>query len=107
VGAEDEGVSVVSVLRLPVRAGAEEDVAEAYRRLDIFELARESGGFRGGRLLRPVAGGEPFLVVSEWDDTADYERWLKSPVRASLADELEPLLTSDPESAVYEEVVRG
>jgi heme-degrading monooxygenase HmoA len=100
-------VSVVSVLRLHVRAGAEAELADAYRRLDIFELARESGGFRSGRLLRPVVPGKPFLVVSEWDAAADYERWLASPVRSGLADELEPLLTGDPESAVYEEAARG
>jgi heme-degrading monooxygenase HmoA len=107
VGAEVEGVSVVSVLRLRVRDGSEAGLAEAYERLAIFDLARESGGFRSGRLLRPRERGEPFLVVAEWDQAHDYERWLDSPVRASLADELEPLLEGDPEATVYEEAVRG
>jgi heme-degrading monooxygenase HmoA len=100
-------VRVVSVLQLPVRLGAEDELADAYSRFGIFDLARESGGFRSGRLLRPLAEGEPFLVVAEWDDPGDYERWLASPVRAGLGDELEPLLDGEPEGTIYEEAVRG
>jgi heme-degrading monooxygenase HmoA len=104
VGPEDAQVTVVSVLRVPVRAGAEDRLTEAYSSLGIFELARESGGFRSGRLLRPVIPGDPFLVVAEWDDAAAYQRWLDSPVRAGLASQLEPLIDGELEGGVYEEV---
>jgi heme-degrading monooxygenase HmoA len=107
MGQEDEDVSVVSVLRLPVRDGAEARLAEAYPRLGIFELARASGGFRSGRLLRPVTAGEPFLVVAEWDDEAAYQRWLESAVRARLGSQLEPLIAGPLEGGVYEEVHGG
>lgn len=97
-------MTVVSVLRVPVRDGAEARLVDAYSSLGIFELARESGGFRSGRLLRPVTAGEPFLVVAEWDDAAAYRRWLDSPVRAGLATHLEPLIDGPLEGGVYEEV---
>jgi heme-degrading monooxygenase HmoA len=104
VGQEDEDVSVVSVLRLPVREGAEARLEAAFTSLGIFELARASGGFRSGRLLRPVLAGDPFLVVAEWDDAAAYEGWLDNPVRAELAMQLEPLVAGALEARVYEEV---
>jgi heme-degrading monooxygenase HmoA len=104
VGEADADVSVVSVLRVPVRAGDEARLAEAYARHEIFERARENGGFRSGRLLRPVAAGEPFLVVAEWDDASAYQRWLDNPVRAEIATHLEPLLDGPLEGGVYEEV---
>lgn len=97
-------MSVVSVLRLLVRDGAEAHLEAAYTSLGIFERARESGGFRSGRLLRPVLAGEAFLVVAEWDDAAAYQRWLDNPVRAELATQLEPLIAGPPEGVVYEEV---
>lgn len=97
-------MSVVSVLRVAVREGAEARLQEAYASLGIFERARESGGFRSGRLLRPVVPGEPFLVVAEWDDAAAYQRWLDSPVRAELATQLDPLIAGPPQGSVYEEV---
>jgi heme-degrading monooxygenase HmoA len=107
VGEKDEDVSVVSVLRVPVRDGAGERLAEAYSTLEIFARARESGGFREGRLLRPVSPRAPFLVVAEWDDEADYQRWLDSPVRAELGRQLEPVIDGQLEGGVYVEAVRG
>jgi heme-degrading monooxygenase HmoA len=82
-------VTVVSVLRLRVRDGA--DLARLYGELEVFERARESGGFRGGRLLRPLAGDE-YLVVADWDDAAAYRRWLENPVRGELGARIEPFL---------------
>jgi heme-degrading monooxygenase HmoA len=85
-------VTVVSVLSVPVRAGAEDDLVRAFDELGIFAKARRSGGFRGGRLLRPLEAGGPFLVVAEWDDADSYRGWLDNPVRERLSARLEPLL---------------
>lgn len=97
-------MSVVSVLRVPVREGAEARLEEAYKSFGIFDRARESGGFRAGRLLRPVLAGDPFLVVAEWDDAAAYQRWLDNPVRAEIATHLESLIDGPLKGGVYEEV---
>jgi heme-degrading monooxygenase HmoA len=95
-------VAVVSVLLLPVRAGAEQAIARAYVEARVFELSSESGGFLGGRLLQPERPGEPFLVVAEWETPGDYERWLGSAARAGLSVHLAPHLSGDmPAGAVY------
>ena len=96
-------MAIVSVLRVPVRPGAEDELARSFRELAVFDHARRSGGFRAGRLLRPVAGDEPVLVVAEWEAAADYDRWLANPVRERLKEALEPLLAGELESRVYEE----
>lgn len=88
-------MSVVSVLYLPVREGAEDDIARVYEDARIFELSRESGGFLSGRLLRPLRAGDPMLVIAEWDTDADYQRWLDNPVRAELGGQLTPFLDGD------------
>ena len=88
-------MSVVSVLYLPVREGAEDDVVRTYEEAGIFELSRQSGGFRSGRLLRPLRAGEPMLVIAEWDSDADYQRWLDNPVRATLGEQIMPLLAGE------------
>jgi heme-degrading monooxygenase HmoA len=96
-------MTVVSVLRLPVRAGKEDELVSAFAELGIFERSRESGGFLGGRLLRPVGGG-PFLVVAEWEDAADYQRWLDNPVREEVGGRLEHLVAEDVQAGeLYEE----
>jgi heme-degrading monooxygenase HmoA len=85
-------MSVVSVLPIAVRPGAEEGLVRAFRELRVLEHARRSGGLVAGRLLRPLGPGEPFLVVAEWESQEAYERWLASPLREELAARLEPLL---------------
>jgi heme-degrading monooxygenase HmoA len=85
-------MTVVSVLRLPARQGA--DLPTAFAELEIFEHSRRSGGFLGGRLLRAVEG-DGFLVLAEWEDAAAYQGWLDNPVRSELGAQLEPLLTND------------
>ncbi len=87
---------VVSVLRLEPRAGSEEALVRAYVELEVFQRASEGGGMRSGRLLEPIEPGQPFLVIAEWDDACDYERWLSSPVREELGGTISALLVDAP-----------
>ena len=97
-------MSVVSVLRLLPRPGEADELARRFGALEIFDHSRQSGGFLGGRLLRPLEG-DAFVVVAEWETEDDYRRWLDNPVRAELGAELEPLLDADVASGqLYEEV---
>jgi heme-degrading monooxygenase HmoA len=88
-------MTVVSLLRLAVRAEARDRLPRLFEELGIFALARESGGFLGGRLLRPLAADGPFVVLAEWEDAAAYRGWLENPARAGLAERLEPLLAGE------------
>ncbi|HEY1316380.1 MAG TPA: antibiotic biosynthesis monooxygenase family protein [Gaiella sp.] len=85
-------MTVVSLLRLPVRAGSEDALVQAFATLEIFGHSARSGGFVGGRLLRPREGG-PFVVIAEWESDDAYRGWLENPVRKELAAHIEPLLT--------------
>jgi heme-degrading monooxygenase HmoA len=96
-------VTVVSVLRLPVRPGSEDALVYAFAELEIFRHSEQSGGFLGGRLLRPHGGG-PFLVIAEWESDHAYRVWLENPVREELGAQIEPLLTGDVQAGdLYEE----
>jgi heme-degrading monooxygenase HmoA len=104
VGAAEARVTVVSLLRLPVRPGAEDELVQAFAELRIFERSNESGGFLGGRLLRPVGDAPGVVVVAEWESPADYQGWLDNPVRDELGRRLEPLLAGDVEAGeLFEE----
>ena len=100
-------MAVVSVLRMPIRPGADDELVRSFRELEVFEHARLSGGFRTGRLLRPLSAGQPVLVLAEWDAAADYDRWLANPVRERLKHAIERLLAGELESGVYEEAEVG
>jgi heme-degrading monooxygenase HmoA len=98
-------VSVVSVLRIPVRGGAADELAQAFAELDVFGHSARSGGFLGGRFLRPLEPGGPVVVIAEWESAASYEGWLRNPVRDELRARLEPLLAGEVAAGeLYEEV---
>ena len=97
-------MSVVSVLRLLPRPGAADELARRFGALEIFDHSRRSGGFLGGRLLRPLEDGA-FVVVAEWETEEDYRRWLDNPVRSELGAQLEALLDAEvAHGQLYEEV---
>jgi heme-degrading monooxygenase HmoA len=97
-------VTVVSILALPVRAGAEEELVGLFSELEVFERSRESGGFLGGRLLRPLDGAG-IVVVAEWETAEAYRGWLDNPVRAELGERLQELMTDEvTHGKLYEEV---
>ena len=102
-------MTVVSVLRLPVRAGAAAALADAFDDLDVFGHSARSGGFLGGRFLRPLDEQAPVVVIAEWETPESYRAWLDNPVREELRERLEPLLAGDVVSGdLYEEVsMRG
>ena len=83
---------VVSVLHIATRPGAEDELVRAFAEQDVFGHSRRSGGFVGGRLLRPLTPGEPFVVIAEWDGPDAYQRWLDNPIRDQLSAALAPLL---------------
>ena len=96
-------MTVVSVLRLPVRPGREAELVRAFDDLEIFERSRESGGFLRGRLFQSVGRG-PLLVLAEWESARDYQGWLDNPVREELRGRVEPLLAGDVEAGeLFEE----
>ena len=83
---------VISVLPVAAKPGREDDVVRTFMEHGVFDHARRSGGFVAGRLLRPLAAGEPFLVIAEWESPESYQGWLDNPVRDQLSAALEPLL---------------
>ncbi len=88
-------MTVFSVLRLPVREGAGDELVRTFAELEIFERSRQSGGFVGGRLLRPLGRDGSFLVLAEWESVEAYQSWLANPSRAELAERLAPLLSDE------------
>ena len=101
-------MSVASVCRIVVALRALRMTSCARsRELGVFDHSARSGGFLGGRLLRPLGAGEPFVVIAEWEDAASCEAWLANPVREELKEKLDRLVAEDvPRGGLYEDVER-
>jgi heme-degrading monooxygenase HmoA len=97
---------VVSVLQLAVNPGSEDELVRAFEEQDVFGHSRRSGGFLGGRLLRPLQLGDPVVVIAEWDSAESYQGWLDNPIRGELSAAIAPLLAEQVvPGRLYEEVL--
>ena len=86
-----------SVLSLRAAAGRGGALEEFYERHGILARARAFDGCRGAVLLRATDHGPAtHLVIADWDEAADYRRWVNHPWRASVSRELAQLLDTAP-----------
>jgi heme-degrading monooxygenase HmoA len=84
-----------SLLQIPVRPGTEDEFARRFRAQRVFEHAASIRGFRGGRLLRPLEPGGPFVVSADWDAPDAYQAWLDAPIRDELARSIDDLVAGE------------
>jgi heme-degrading monooxygenase HmoA len=105
MGPSEDRVSVVSTLALRARPGMSGDLIRAFGELKVFDHSHESGGFLGGRLLASLGGEDEVLVLAEWESAGAYRTWLENPIRAELAERIDPLLRDHVVAgSLYEEV---
>jgi heme-degrading monooxygenase HmoA len=91
-----------SVLRLHAAPGRADEVAGFYADNGIIDRALAFAGCRDVVLLRGTGGDTAtYLVIADWDEAQDYQRWVDDPWRADVSRRLAELLdTGVPEPAV-------
>jgi len=85
-----QDVQLITIQELHVAPGKEKEFTARFEALDVLGLAAEVAG---GDLLDAVLlqEGANFLVVTSWASPAGIDRWVASPARQRVHDELEPL----------------
>src|SRR5262245_57877429 len=86
----ESGGGVVEVIMTKVKAGQE----TAYREWEIKAQQAQSKfpGYRGSYVQPPVSGELGWTTLMRFDTVEQLEAWLKSPERAALLREAEPLV---------------
>jgi hypothetical protein len=81
---------VVEVIVTKVKAGKE----AAYRQWEtkIQEAQSKYPGYLGSYVQPPIAGGLGWTTLMRFSSASDLDKWLKSPERAQLLREAEPLI---------------
>lgn len=95
--------AVLSVLRIPVQPDDLDALIASFGELGVLDHAASLAGFRGGRVLRPAAEGDPVVVLAEWADAAWYQAWLDHPIRETLRLAVTHLVDGEMSGGVYED----
>ena len=90
-----------SVLRLRAAAGRSGALEEFFAAHGILDRARSFPGCRDAQLVRSVDGAPvTYLVIADWDEAADYDRWVHDPWRAAVSRQLVALLNTEQDEPV-------
>jgi heme oxygenase (mycobilin-producing) len=72
----------INAIEVPEGAGPELEKRFAAR----AESVKDSPGFLGFELLRPVAGDNRYFVYTRWETEEDFQAWAQGPSRAQHAE---------------------
>ena len=59
---------------------------------DMRVLALKQPGYISGETLRKVHGSEEFLIISTWQSSDDWERWVNTDERKETQEKIDSLL---------------
>ena len=68
---------------------------------EMRQLAMEQPGYISGETLRNVDQPEEYLVISVWNSSADWQKWLESRERQTIQEKIDSLLGGKTEYALY------
>jgi len=73
----------------------------------LRSLATVQAGYITGRTFRCLDCPGEYLVISTWNSTEDWNRWLNNPERREIQKQVDDLLGAETEYRIYEPLVGG
>jgi len=70
-----------------------------FRQMRALAITRE--GYISGETLRNLEDPEEFVVISSWQSSEDWERWLKSTKRQEIQKKIDELLGGRTHYSIY------
>ena len=67
----------------------------------IRSLAIKQTGYISGETLKRLEGPDQFLVISTWQNSDDWEKWIKNKERNELQNQIDQLLGGKTEYEIY------
>lgn len=64
-------------------------------------MAMQQPGYISGETLRNIDQEDEYLVISAWNSSADWQRWLESKDRQAVQQEIDDLLGGKTEYSLY------
>lgn len=95
---------IMTSLTFTLKEGAEEALANVYRRHRILETAMTVEGCLRLALVDGPPGSSQVSVVGFWEDQVAYQRWLDHPYRDTAEDEFDALMAADWEPSAAAEI---
>ena len=68
---------------------------------EMRSLANEQPGYITGETMRNLEKSDDFLVISTWETSDDWKRWVQSDTRQQIQDKIDDLLGGQTEYEIF------
>ena len=68
---------------------------------EMRSLANEQPGYITGETMRNLEKSDDFLVISTWETSDDWKRWVQSDARQQIQSKIDALLGSQTEYEIF------
>jgi heme-degrading monooxygenase HmoA len=92
-------MAVKVFIKRHVPEGKAKEVIPVFR--ELRRLAMEQRGYISGETMRKLDSPDEYLVVSTWQTSEDWRKWLDSSKREALQGKLDALLGGKTEYDIY------
>ena len=92
-------MAVKILIKREVPPDKAKEVIPLFRKLRA--LATGQPGYISGETLRRLDKPDQFVVISTWDSSEDWEKWIASRERGDLQDKLDALVGGQTEYEIY------
>ncbi len=92
-------MAVKILIKRAVPPDKAKEVIPLFRKLRA--LATGQPGYISGETLRRLDKPDRFVVISTWDSSEDWEKWIASRERGDLQDKLDALIGGQTEYEIY------
>ena len=92
-------MAVKILIKRKVPAGKARQMIPLFRQMRA--LATNQPGYISGETMKRLDTDDDFLVISTWQTSGDWEKWLKSAERASIQSQIDELLGGETVYEIY------
>lgn len=92
-------MTVKALIKRKVPDDKAKEMIPLFRRMRT--LAMEQPGYISGETLRNLNQPDEYLVISVWNSSRDWQKWLDSKERQEIQDQIDDLLGGRTEYALY------
>jgi len=92
-------MSVKALIKRTIPASKAKEMIPLFRQMR--GLAMTMDGYISGETLRNLNNPEEFLVISSWQSSDDWVKWLKSPERQKIQTRIDELLGGQTQFELY------
>ncbi|MBI5064449.1 MAG: antibiotic biosynthesis monooxygenase [Desulfatitalea sp.] len=92
-------MAVKALIKRSIPASKAREMIPLFRQMRA--LAMNMDGYISGETLRNLNNSEEFLVISSWQSSEEWVKWLKSPERQKIQSRIDELLGGQTQYEIY------